>query len=108
MGYWENFNQTALPKKEEIYSSLNTEFITDVNYVHAKKLFKDFEINNLVEHHEINFKRNKLLLADAFKIFREISLKIYHLHLKFLSAPELAWQTALKNTEVKLELLTCY
>ena len=34
-------------------------------------------------------------------------LKIYHLDPpKFLSAPGLAWQAALKMTEVKLELLT--
>ena len=34
-------------------------------------------------------------------------LKIYQLHpAKFLSAPGLAWQAALKKTEVKLELLT--
>ena len=34
-------------------------------------------------------------------------LEIYHLDpTKFLSAPELAWQAALKRTEVKLELLT--
>ena len=34
-------------------------------------------------------------------------LKIYNLdHVKFLSAPGLAWQEALKKTEVKLELLT--
>ena len=33
--------------------------------------------------------------------------KIYHLDpVKFLSAPELAWQTTLKKTEVKLELST--
>ena len=37
----------------------------------------------------------------------EKSLKIYQLDpAKFLSAPGLAWQTALKKTEVKLELLT--
>ena len=34
-------------------------------------------------------------------------LKIYHLDpVKFLSVPGLAWQAALKKTEVKLELLT--
>ena len=34
-------------------------------------------------------------------------LKIYQLDLsKFLSAPRLAWQAALKKTKVKLELLT--
>ena len=34
-------------------------------------------------------------------------LRIYHLDpVKFLSTPGLAWQTALKKTEVTLELLT--
>ena len=34
-------------------------------------------------------------------------LKIYHLYpAKYLSAPGLAWQAALKKTEVKLEVLT--
>ena len=48
-----------------------------------------------------------LLLADVFENFTKICLKIYHLDpVKFLSAPELAWQAALKKTEVKLELLT--
>ena len=37
----------------------------------------------------------------------EKSLKIYQLDsAKFLSAPGLVWKTALKKTEVKLELLT--
>ena len=37
----------------------------------------------------------------------EICLEIYELDLaKFLSAPGLAWQAALKKTKVKLDLLT--
>ena len=37
----------------------------------------------------------------------KLSLKIYHLDpAKILSAPGLAWQEALRNTELKLELLT--
>ena len=36
-----------------------------------------------------------------------MGLKIYHLGIaKLLSTPGLAWQAALKKTEVKLELLT--
>ena len=48
-----------------------------------------------------------LLLADVFENFRNMYLKIYELDpAKFLSAPGLAWQAALKKTKVKLDLLT--
>ena len=52
-------------------------------------------------------KSHILLLADIFENFRKMCLKTYNLNpVKFLSAPGLAWQTALKKTEVKLKLLT--
>ena len=52
-------------------------------------------------------KSDTLLLADVFKNFRKICLKIYHLDpVKVLPAPGLAGQAALKKTEVKMELLT--
>ena len=47
------------------------------------------------------------MLADVFENFRNMCLKIYELDpAKFLSAPGLAWQAALKKTKVKLDLLT--
>ena len=52
-------------------------------------------------------KSDKLLLADVFKNFRKILLKTCHFNLvKLFSAPGLTWKAALKQTEVKLELLT--
>ena len=52
-------------------------------------------------------KKVTLLLADVLKNFRKMCLKMYHLDpAKFLPAPGLAWQAALKKIEVKLELLT--
>ena len=48
-----------------------------------------------------------LLLADVFENFRNMCLKIYEVDpAKFLSAPGLAWQAALKKTKVKLDLLS--
>ena len=41
---WEKFNGTSLPAKEDFYSRLNMEHVNDVDYVHAKKVCKDFEI----------------------------------------------------------------
>ena len=47
MDDWEKFNERILSEKEEFYSNLNMEDITDADYIHAKKNCKDFEINNL-------------------------------------------------------------
>ena len=75
--------------------------------MHAKRVCKDFEIKDFGEYHDLYLKIDQLLVADVFENFRKMCLKIYHLDpLKFLSAPGLAWQAALKKTEVKLELLT--
>ena len=47
------------------------------------------------------------MLADVFENFRSICINIYELNpAKFVSAPGLAWQAALKKTKVKLDLLT--
>ena len=52
-------------------------------------------------------KGDTLHLTDVFENVKKMCLKIYHLDpIKFLSAPGLVWQAALKKTEVKLELLT--
>ena len=46
MGEWEKFNETTLPEKEEFYSKLNMGDITDADYMHAKRVYKNFEIKN--------------------------------------------------------------
>ena len=51
--------------------------------------------------------KRTLLLADVFGNFRNMFLEIYELDsTKFLSAPVLAWQAALRKTKVKSDLLT--
>ena len=44
MDDWEKFNETALPEKEEFYSKLNMEDITDEDCMHGKKVCEDSEI----------------------------------------------------------------
>ena len=44
MDDWEKVNEMWLSEKEDFYSHLNMEDITDVDYTHSKKAFKDFEI----------------------------------------------------------------
>ena len=107
MDDWEKLNETSLPEKEEFYGNLNLEDITDADYMHAKRVCKDYEIKHLGECYDLYLKNDTLLLADLFENFREMCLKVCHLDPeKFLSAPGFAWQAALKQTEGKLELLT--
>ena len=37
-------NETFMPEKENLYSNLNVEDIADEEYIHAKRVCKDFEI----------------------------------------------------------------
>ena len=105
MDEWERFNETTLPEKEEFYSNLNVEDITDADYMHAKRICKDFEIKNLGWYHDLYLKSDTLILADVFENF--MGLTFYHLDsVKNFSAPELAQPAALKKAGLKLELLT--
>ena len=44
MNNCEKFNETTLPEKQEFYSNLNMEDLSDVDYMHAKRVCKDIEI----------------------------------------------------------------
>ena len=64
------------------------EDITDADYVHAKKVSKDFEIKDLGEHHDLYVQGLTLLLADVFENFKNMCLKIYELDpARFFSDP---------------------
>ena len=104
MDVWEKFNKTSLPEKEDFYSHLNMEDITDVDYAHVKRVCKDFEIKSLGEYYESYIQSDTLLFADVIENFRNMCINIYKLDpAKFLSAPGLAWQAVLKKTKVKLD-----
>ena len=96
-----------MPDKKAFYSNLNIKDITDVDYRQAKRVFKEFNIKNLGEYRDLHVQSDTLLLADIFENFRNKCIKIYELDpAHFLSAPRLAWKACLRNTGVKLELLT--
>ena len=98
MDSWERFDETSLPDKEAFYSELYIEEITDDDYIHAKKVFKEFNIKNLCEYHDLYVQKDTLLLADVFENFRNKCTGIYELDpAHFLSAPGLAWQACLKK-----------
>ena len=74
--------------------------------MHAKRIFKDFEIKKFGGYNDLYLKSDVLLLAGVFENFSKMCLKFYESDpRKFISAPGLAWQAAWKKTEVKLQLL---
>ena len=90
-----------------LYSKLYTvKNITGEDYIHAQKVFKEFEIKKLGEYHDLYFQSDTLLLAELFENFRNKCIQIYELDPDYLSAPGLAVATLFKKIGVKLELVT--
>ena len=65
------FNETPLPKKEEFYSKVNMQNITDADYMHTKRVCKYFETKKLGKYDDLYLKCDTLLFADIFENFRK-------------------------------------
>ena len=107
MDSFEKFNKTELPTKEEFYSILNNEHITDEDYCHAQKVWNTFQLQTMGEYHNLYLKSDILLLADVFENFRKTCLQYYkHDPCHYFTSPGLSWDAMLKMTNIKLELMT--
>ena len=84
------FNETSLTENEDIYKHLNIKDITAADYMHTKRAFKEFEIKNIGEYHDLYAQIDTLLLADVFNNFQNMCVEIYKLcPARFLSVPVL-------------------
>ena len=93
-------------QRKKIFTVTQT-WILLMQITHTKRVCNDFEIKNLGEYHDLHVQSDTLLLADVFNNFQKTYLEIYGLDLVcFLLAPGLAWQAALKKTNIKLDLWT--
>ena len=102
-----NFLKKKLPPKKDFYSKLNDCGVLDEEYEHAQKIWKEFEIKNLGEYHDLYLKSDVLLLTDVFEEFRNICLENYSLDPAwYYTSPGLFWDALLKHSKVNLELLT--
>ena len=106
MDSFEKFNEKSLPKKEDFYSKLNDENITD-EYAHAKTVWETFKCKKLGDYHDLYVKTDVALLADVFENFRKLCLQQYGLDpAHYFTSPGLSWDALLKKTGVELELFT--
>ena len=101
------FSEEKLPPKEELFSKLNDCGVSDEDFDHAKRIWKEFEVKNLGEYHDLYLKSDVLLLADVFEEFRNVCLENYSLDPAwYYTSPGLSWDALLKYSKIKLELLT--
>ena len=103
---WERFNETSLPDKKDFYSELTLEDISDKGYEHSQKVFREF-CTDMGDYHDLYVQTDPLMLTDNFeKFIDKLTERIGLDPSYFYFAPGSAWQACLKNTGVKLELLT--
>ena len=107
MDSFEKFNQTELPNKDQFYSILNDQDITDDEYDHAKKVWNTFMLKTMGEYHDLYLVSGMLLLTDVFENFRKTCMQYYRLDpCHYFTSPGLSWDATLKMTNIKLELMT--
>ena len=107
MDSFEKFNQKELPTKDQFYSIINDQHITDEDYQHAQAVWKAFKIKSLGQYHDLYLGSDVLLLADVFESFRKTCLEFYKLDpCHYFTSPGLSWDAMLKMTNIKLELMT--
>ena len=73
---------------------------TDIDYIHAQKVFKGFGLKTLGDYHDLYARSDTLSLGDVFENFRNKYIEIYKPDpAHFLPASGLAWQDYLKKQE---------
>ena len=104
MNSWDKFDETQLPKKEDFYSQLYEENISDKDYARANIVWKHFNIKNLGEYHDLYLMTDVYLLTDVFEDFRDMCLNYYGLDpAYYLTLPHYSWNAFLSLTGVKLQ-----
>lgn len=99
-------NCTELPSKEEFFNDLTQEHISDSDYEHAQKVWKEFGIKNMMEYTTLYVKTDVLLLAEAVYDMRNNIWDEFGLDMcAYLSLPMLAKDIMLKYTQAEVELI---
>ena len=99
-----NLENENLPDKKHFYNMLTLKDITDKEYKLVKKFYENMKFKNLREYLECYLKSDITLLADIFNNFRKIIFDNLGLDpVKYISAPSLTKDCALKYSKAKIE-----
>ena len=62
MNSFKNFNETKLPSKNKVFSSLKNESISEKDYKKAKNIWNTFKIKTLGKYHDLYLKTDVLCI----------------------------------------------
>ena len=102
-----DLTRPKLPPISAFYSNLNMSSISEEDYEHTQRVWKEFGIRSLGDYHDLYLRTDVVLLANVYEAFRDTCLRHYKLDpAHFYTSPGLAWKACLKCTGIRLELLT--
>ena len=91
MNSFKRLKEDKLPGKDCFFNSLKDCSISEEEYCRAIDVWKEFNIKNLGEYHELYLKTDVLLLCDVFEKFIDVCLKDYGLGpCHYFSSPGIA------------------
>ena len=97
-------HQTQLPSKEQFYSHLKQQELSDDDYTLAHKNWNLLKCNNMYDYTMKYLKIDVCLLADVYENFRNKCLQNYDIDPCYCySTPGLTWLAGLKFTNVRLK-----
>ena len=100
----DNLNEENLPEKKYFNNILTLKKISDEEYNNVQSFYKKMKFKNLREYLECYLKSDITLLADNFNNFRKIIFEQFELDpVKYVSAPSLSKDAALKYSKCKIE-----
>ena len=102
----DKLKERQLPSREEFYSSLNGDTVSQEDYEHAVNVWNSFGCETLEDYTLLYMDLDVRILADVFEQFCENSLNAYKLDpAHYFTEPDWTWDALLKYTGVELELL---
>ena len=107
MNSFKKFSEDKLPDKCKFFSSLKDKCINGKDYSRLINVWNVFKMNAMFDYHELYLKTDVLLLADVFEKFINTCLEYYGLEpCHYFSSPGLSWDSMLKMTGIKLDLIS--
>ena len=92
MDSFKKFFDKELHNRYEFFSSLKTECISEIDYLHAIDVWIMFKMNTMDDYHNLYLKTDALLLVDIFEKLIDMCLEYYGLDPShYFSSPRLSW-----------------